>query len=110
MVTGVRRAELMALRGSRIDLDAGVLTVRRNYVRVNRRTIDKDTETHQMRRLAIDPATVEVLAEHRDRYREHCRLAEVPPIDGAYLFSYPVTVGSGPLRVTRRSGDDRRRD
>jgi integrase len=104
MVTGVRRAELLALRWSHLDLDAGVLTVRRNYVRVNRRSIDKDTKTHQMRRLAIDPATVEVLAEHRDRYRERCRLAEVPPIDSAYLFSYrPLhDVPCNPSGVTHR--------
>ena len=88
MVTGVRRAELLALRWSDIDLDAAALTVRRNYVRVNRRSIEKDTKTHQMRRLAIDPATVEVLSEHRDRYRERCRVAEVPPIETAHLFSY----------------------
>ncbi|MCW2716395.1 tyrosine-type recombinase/integrase [Pseudonocardia sp.] len=41
-----------------------------------------------MRRLAIDPATVEALAEHRDRCREQCRVAEVQPIAAAYLFSY----------------------
>ena len=104
MVTGVRRAELLALRWSHVDLDAGVLTVRRNYVRVNRRSIDKDTKTHQMRRLAIDPATVEVLTEHYDRYRERCRLADVPPIDGAYLFSYrPLhDVPCNPSGVTHR--------
>jgi integrase len=51
------RAELLALRWSHVDLDASVLTVRRNYLRVNQRSIDKGTKTHQMRRLAIDPAT-----------------------------------------------------
>lgn len=70
MVTGMRRAELLALRWSDVDLDAAVLTVRRNYVRVKQRSIEKDTKTHQMRRLALDPATVEVLTEHRDRYWE----------------------------------------
>jgi integrase len=33
MVTGVRRAELLALRWTDVNLDASVLTVRRNYVR-----------------------------------------------------------------------------
>ena len=88
MVTGMRRAELLALHWSDIDLDAAVLTVRRHYVGLNRRSIEKDTKTHQMRRLALDPATVEVLTEHHDRYVEKCRQAAVPALDVAYLFSY----------------------
>ena len=88
MVTGMRRAELLALRWSDVDLDAAVLTVRRNYVRVGRRSIEKDTKTHQMRRLALDPATIDVMTEHRDRYAKKCRQAAVPALDMAYLFSY----------------------
>jgi integrase len=41
-----------------------------------------------MRRLALDPATVDVLTEHRARYAALCRELEVPPRDGAFLFSY----------------------
>jgi integrase len=91
MVTGVRRAELLALRWTDVDLDAAVVTVRRNYVRVNRRSIEKDTKTHQMRRLALDPATVEVLevlGEHRDRYEARCRQLQAEPQPTAFLFSY----------------------
>ncbi len=44
MVTGLRRAELLALRWSDVDLDAGYLAVRRNCVRVGGRTIEKDTK------------------------------------------------------------------
>ncbi|MDT7706284.1 MAG: integrase [Pseudonocardiales bacterium] len=40
MVTGMRRAELLALRWSDVDLDTAVLLVRRNYVRVNRRAAE----------------------------------------------------------------------
>jgi integrase len=88
MVTGLRRAELLALRWSDVDLDTGTVTVRRNYVRLNRKSIEKDTKTHQMRRLALDPATVDVLTEHRARYAALCREFEVPSRDGAFLFSY----------------------
>ncbi|GAA3249446.1 hypothetical protein GCM10017691_60530 [Pseudonocardia petroleophila] len=88
MVTGMRRAELLALRWSDVDLTAGVVTVRRNYVRVNRQSIEKDTKTHQMRRLALDPATVEVLTEHHDRYAALCRQAATEPRLDAFLFSY----------------------
>jgi integrase len=88
MVTGMRRAELLALRWSDVDLDTGTVTVRRNYVRVNRKSIEKDTKTHQMRRLALDPTTVEILVEHRARYATTCRELDVPPRDDAFLFSY----------------------
>lgn len=88
MVTGMRRAELLALRWSDVDLDAGVVTVRRNYIRVNRKSIEKDTKTHQMRRVSLDVATVEVLAEHRAGYESMCRPLETTPTDSAFLFSY----------------------
>ena len=88
MVTGMRRAELLALRWSDIDLGAGKLTVRRNYVRVNGRSIEKDTKTHQMRRISLDPATVAVLAEHRQRYEATARQLATEPTDEAFLFSH----------------------
>jgi integrase len=58
MVTGARRGELLALRWHHIDLDTAILTVRRHYVRANGEGYDKDTKSHQMRRLPIDEATV----------------------------------------------------
>jgi integrase len=61
MVTGMRRAELLALRWRDVDLLAGVLDIRRGYVWVRGRGVQKDTKTHQMRRISIDPETVEVL-------------------------------------------------
>ncbi len=65
MVTGLRRAELLALRWSDVEFDTGMITVRRNFVRSGNRRIEKDTKTHQMRRLALDPETVAMLADHR---------------------------------------------
>jgi len=88
MVTGLRRAELLALKWLDVDLDAGKLTVRRNYVRVAGKTIEKDTKTHQMRRISLDPATVEVLGEHRQRYEEVARQLHFEPRDDAFLFSH----------------------
>jgi integrase len=87
----MRRAELLALRWSDVDLDTGTVTVRRNYVRMNRKSIEKDTKTHQMRRLALDPATVEILTEHRARYVTLCGELDIPPRDDVFLFSYRPT-------------------
>ena len=84
MVTGVRRAELLATRWSSVDLKAGTLTVRRNWVGGR----EKDTKTHQIRRLSLDPTTVEVLTEHRARYEHDMQQAEVEPTEAAFLFSY----------------------
>jgi integrase len=88
MVTGMRRAELLALRWTDVDLFAGSVAIRRNYVRVKGRSIEKDTKTHQMRRISLDPATVEVLTEHRQRYEETMRQLGMEPTDEAFLFSH----------------------
>jgi integrase len=61
VVTGARRGEMCALRWSHLDLDAGVITVRRNYVWGR----EKDPKSHQMRRLSIDADTVGLLREHQ---------------------------------------------
>ena len=91
MVTGLRRGEVLALRWSDIDIDAGVLSVRRAYVRVQRKSIEKDTKTHRMRRLALDATTVDVLAEHRARFESRCRGLGVEASPTAFLFSYRPT-------------------
>lgn len=104
MVTGLRRGELLALRWSDLDPEAGVLSVRRGYVRIERRSIEKDTKTHRMRRLALDSATVEVLTEHQARYHERCRELGVEPDSTAFLFSYRPTCDRpcDPSGVTHR--------
>lgn len=72
MVTGLRRAELLALRWSDVDFEGAKLFVRRNHVRAMGKSIEKDTKTHRTRRLSLDDATVEILAEHRQRYEARC--------------------------------------
>ena len=88
MVTGMRRAELLALRWYDVDLDAAVLEIRRNYVRARRQGVEKDTKTHRMRRIALDSETVDVLRAHRDRYEATARALDIEPADDAFLFSY----------------------
>jgi integrase len=88
MVTGMRRAETLALRWSRVDLDGGSLDIRRSYVWTNGRGVEKDTKTHQMRRIALDPETVAVLRAHRARHEQIARSLGSKLSDQAYLFSH----------------------
>jgi integrase len=90
MTTGARRGELLALRWNDVDLAVGVLEIRRSYVWQAGRGIEKDTKTHQMRRIALDTATVEVLTAHRRRYEVGVAALAIKPTDRAFLFSHQV--------------------
>lgn len=104
MVTGMRRAEVLALRWSDVDLDSGLVVVRRNYVRSGGRGYEKDTKTHQMRRLSLDSETVVVLSEHRQRFEEQSRALEVEPSRNSFVFSHrPMhDAPADPDRVSHR--------
>jgi integrase len=107
MVTGARRAELCALRWTHVDLEAGVLILRRAvYVDEDGQVHEKDTKTHQQRRVALDPDTVEVLREHRRRCEERAALVGMPLSADARLFSYEPDGSTCwlPDTVTQRYG------
>jgi integrase len=74
---------MCALRWSHLDLNAGVMTVRRNYVWGR----EKDPKSHQIRRLSIDAATVELLRKHQAECKKTFALAgeELEPV--RYVFS-----------------------
>ena len=65
---------MCALRWSRIDLELGVIDVRRSYRLRHGVGVEKDTKTHQMRRIALDSETVALLIEHKRRCAERMRL------------------------------------
>jgi integrase len=87
VATGCRRGEACALRWSDVDLDKGEVRIRRSIATVDGRTYEKSTKTHQSRRLALDPATVDELRSHRRRVRERCLTLGVALAQDAYLFS-----------------------
>jgi integrase len=88
LVTGARRGELLALIWDDLDLVAGVLTIRRSLVSHNGETIVKDTKTHQMRRISLDEATVEILDAHKKRCATRCTDVDTALDDSAFVFSY----------------------
>jgi integrase len=69
----MRRGEVCALRWSRLDLDAGMVEVRSSYRLRGGVGVEKDTKTHQMRRIALDSETVALLLEHKARCAERMR-------------------------------------
>ncbi|MEU6697562.1 tyrosine-type recombinase/integrase [Pseudonocardia sp. NPDC046786] len=79
--------ELCALRWSNVDLDSGTLTIRRAIAQDGRALQEKDTKTHQQRRLALDAETVEVLRDHRERSEERARALGVELRPEAFVFS-----------------------
>jgi integrase len=87
MTTGARRGELCALRWSRVDLDEGVIDIRKNY-RLRRGVgQEKDTKTHQMRRIALDTGTVALLSDHRARWAQRLESLGLEITDGMYVFT-----------------------
>jgi integrase len=112
MVTGARRGELVALRFNRMELrcrecdspialpDDGcpacggpllgarsaTLALRRNY---RARSKDEtDTKTHQIRRIALDPTTADLLVAQFRRYADRMSALGATAREDAYLFSY----------------------
>jgi integrase len=65
-LTGARRGELCALRWSDVDWQVGTLRVARSiYETVGGGWGEKDTKTHQVRRIGLDDLGLEILRRHR---------------------------------------------
>lgn len=86
-VTGCRRGEACALRWTDIDLERSDVVIRRSISQVEGELREKDTKTHQSRRVAIDEQTVAVLRSLRVRARERSLALGEPLADDALLFS-----------------------
>lgn len=64
--TGLRKGELLALRWSDVDLDAGTLTVRGTLARINGQLKISEPKTARSRRtVPVAPAVVTMLKTHR---------------------------------------------
>nr|WP_256092919.1 site-specific integrase [Micromonospora aurantiaca] len=107
MTTGARRSELCALRWHHLDLASGVLTLRRSaYLDEQGELQEKDTKTHQQRRVALDPETIDVLRELHGRYVG--RLAQLDanadPADFVFCPEPDNNRGYRPDTITQRYG------
>ena len=102
--TGCRRGEVCALRWTDVDLDRREVTIRRAIVQVGGTLREKDTKSHQSRRVALDEATVGLLRRHRLRQRETAMALGVRLLDDALLFADPEGRHWRPDVCTNRFG------
>jgi integrase len=104
MTTGARRGELCALRWRNIDFETGVLDISRSIGQLDTRIWEKDTKTHQRRRIVLDQQTLALLRAYLDHRTHQASLLEVAPANGAFVFS-PDPDGAAPIKpdtVTQR--------
>lgn len=102
--TGARRSELVALRWGDIDLEHASVVISRGVVVGPEGLVEKDTKTHQARRVSLDPTSLAILQSHRDRW--DARLAAVGDAVGreAYVFTNDL-YGGAPWRPDSATRD-----
>ncbi|WP_165556174.1 GntR family transcriptional regulator [Kribbella pittospori] len=106
--TGIRRGEMCALRWSdreRRQAATSVLRVERSiFVNDEGDLEEKDTKTHQQRRVILDPEPDEILDEQEQRARDRAAAAGIAFNQDGFIYS-PVPDGSLPHHpdtVTKR--------
>ena len=101
--TGARRGELCGLRWGDLDMDLAALTIARSISDAGKVVSEKDTKTHQARRIALDPSTVDVLRRHRELLEERALAAGTTLGASSYVWSQELDA-SAPYRPDRLSG------
>lgn len=83
-LTGMRRGELCGLRWIDVDLEAGIVTVRRSVTSMDgQRIVGEVKSARSRRRIDIDPQTVSVLVSHRaGQARERLLMGEAYKSEG----------------------------
>ena len=102
--TGMRRGEVVGLRWSDIDLDAGKVLVVNNVTTDDHRTVEGTTKTDKDRPLGLDARTVAMLREWRKQQNEE-RLAigKYWP-DTGRVWTWPDGSPLHPLIVSKTFG------
>jgi integrase len=102
-LTGMRRAELCALRWTDVHLDQGILDVSRSLIVVPGGVREKTTKTDRERVVAIDSVAVDLLRGHRANVETWIAEAEGTLAPDAFVFS-PFVEGTTPFRPDNVTG------
>ncbi|MGH8898455.1 MAG: tyrosine-type recombinase/integrase [Egibacteraceae bacterium] len=113
VVTGTRRGEVCGLRWTHVRLEKGYLVIARSLAQRGQLLKEKDTKTHQSRRIALDEVTAEILAEHQARCAQRAAVCEVAVDPKGIVFStspdgiqplLPNTVSGRVSQLSKRLG------
>jgi integrase len=99
-VTGARRGEIIALRWDRLSLESRSMLIEHSIAQVGSQLIEKDTKSHQSRRIALDEMTVALLEERRTEQLELSRQTKIDLRPDAFVFTDSVS-GSEPWKPDR---------
>jgi integrase len=116
MTIGARRGELCGLRWKHLQarhhapgdhdcVTAGCewwLSIRVSRAQAQSGEYDKDTKTHQMRRIALDMTTVAILTDFRRSCETIAKAAGLSLVEDAYMFAASID-GSVPLKPSTLS-------
>lgn len=104
MVTGCRRGELCALRWRDLDVERSILWVHRSTSQPRSGLREKDTKTGNQRRPTLDPHTMELLAEHRERIAKQLAELGCDADQNTFIFSTAPNYSTPrvPRSVTQR--------
>ena len=95
--TGARRGELLGLRWSDVDFDAGTLTIKRSVAVIDRHNlVVKDTKTHQERTVALDDFSLEVLRRQRKELDERAVDLGIEVTEETPVLTYDLKRPIGP--------------
>jgi integrase len=99
VMLGTRRGELCSLRWTDVDFDHGEVLIDSGVIYVpGRPLIDQDrTKNYTKRRVAVGPATLELLRAHRVEQAKIALASGVSLAPDAYVFSHQPD-GSKPIR------------
>src|SRR5436309_14519317 len=81
------RGELCGTRWRHVDLANGVLHVQRAIGQYGKTTWEKDTKNEGDRRIVLDPDTVLILSEHRERCVLRAPALGIKLASDAFVFS-----------------------
>ena len=87
MTTGARRGEICALRWDGVDVTNRTLTIGSSIAQDGARTWEKDTKTHQQRRIALDEDSAALLEAYRVWCRQQAASIGAKLVQNARVFS-----------------------